>query len=184
MIAITDTFPRRPLLVIVMAAAIWGSLTSFQNFRASLPKPEAIDNKRDDAQAEYSIVITLTFDAEGDAFSPMAMRVSLDGVTEPIFESDTTLPAGVPVLISPVAGIKVGVNELLIEVGSGTDSTEATQQHVAHAIRVQVMADAIVIAERTLWSEPGNAISGLIVIDVPENRAANAAAMEDEEHQH
>ena len=176
------TFPRRPLLVLVMAAAIWGSLTLFQNFRASLPKPEAIENLRDDAQAEYSIAITLTFDAQGDAFSPTALRVSLDGVR--VFESDTTVQAGVAVLISPVAGIKVGVNELLIEVGSGTDSTEALQQHVAHAIRVQVMADAVVIAERTLWSEPGNTIIGLVVIDVPENSAAKAAAAEDEGHQH
>jgi len=183
MIAIIDTFPRRPLLVLVMAAAIWGSLTLFQNFRASLPKPEAIENLRDDAQAEYSIAITLTFDAQGDAFSPTALRVSLDGVTDPVFESDTTVQAGVPVLISPVAGIKVGVNELLIEVGSGTDSTEATQQHLAHAIRVQVMADEVVIAERTLWSEPGNTISGLVVIDVPENSAAKTA-VEDEGHQH
>ncbi len=184
MIAIIDTFPRRPLLVLVMWTAIWGSLISFQNFRASLPKPEAIENQREDAQAEYAIAITLTFDAQGDAFSPIAMRVSLDGVSEPIFESDTTVQAGVPVLISPVAGIKVGVNELLVEVGSGTDSTEATQQQVAHAIRVQVMANAEVIVERTLWSEPGNTISGLVVIDVPENSAANTAAAEDEGHQH
>jgi len=184
MIAIVDTFPRRPLLVLVMAAAIWGSLTSFQKFRASLPKPEAVENQREDAQAEYAIAITLTFDAQGDAFSPLALRITLDGVEKPLFESNTTVAAGVPVLISPVAGIKVGVNELLIEVGSGTNSTEATQQQVAQAIRVQVMANAEVIAERTLWSEAGNTISGLVVIDVPENSAANATLAEDEGHQH
>ena len=132
MIAIVDTFPRRPLLVLVMAAAIWGSLTSFQKFRASLPKPEAVENQREDAQAEYAIAITLTFDAQGDAFSPLALRITLDGVEKPLFESNTTVAAGVPVLISPVAGIKVGVNELLIEVGSGTNSTEATQQRRTH----------------------------------------------------
>jgi hypothetical protein len=184
MSAIIDSFPRRPLLVLVMATAIWGSLTSFQNFRASLPKPEVVENRRADAQAEYAIAVTLTFDAQGDAFSPLALRVSLDGVEEPVFESNTTVQAGVPVLISRVAGIKVGVNELLIEVGSGTDSTEATPQQIANAIRVQVMANAVVIAERTLWSEPGNTISGLVVIDVPANTAANAAPVEHEGHEH
>jgi len=184
MIANLDSLPRRPLLVLVMATAVWGSLTAFENFRASLPKPEAVENVRADAQSVYAITITLSFDAQGDAFSPLALRVSLDGVDEPLFESNTTVRAGVPVLISPVAGIKVGVNELLIEVGSGTDSTEATPQQIANAIRVQIMANAEVIAERTLWSEPGNTISGLVVIDVPANTAANAAPAEHEGHEH
>jgi len=184
MIAIIDTFPRRPLLVLVMATAVWGSLTSFEKFKASLPKPKAVENVRVDSHSMYAIAITLTFDAQGDAFSPLALRVSLDGVEKPLFESNTAVPAGVAVLISPVAGIKVGVNELLIEVGSGTDFTEARQQQVAHAIRIQVLANAEVIAERTLWSEPGNTISGLVVIDVPENSAANAALATDEGHQH
>lgn len=184
MIANLDSLPRRPLLVLVMATAVWGSLTSFESFRASLPKPEAVENVRADAHSEYAITITLTFDAQGDAFSPLALRVSLDGVDEPLFESNTRVRAGVPVLISPVAGIKVGVNELLIEVGSGTDSTEASLQQIAHAIRVQVRVNEEVIVERTLWSEPGNTISGLIVLDVPENTAASAPVAEHEGHQH
>ncbi|MFP6588447.1 MAG: hypothetical protein VB814_12410 [Pirellulaceae bacterium] len=184
MIANLDSLPRRPLLVLVMATAVWGSLTSFESFRASLPKPEAVENVRADAHSEYAITITLTFDAQGDAFSPLALRVSLDGVDEPLFESNTTVRAGVPVLISPVAGIKVGVNELLIEVGSGADSTEASLHQIAHAIRVQVRVNEEVIVERTLWSEPGNTISGLIVLDVPENTAASAPAAEHEGHQH
>ena len=203
MIAMIDSFPRRPLLVLVMATAVWGSLTSFEKFRASLPKPKAVENVRVDSQNVYAIAITLTFDAQGDAFSPLALRVSLDGVEEPLFESNTAVPAGVPVLISPVAGIKVGVNELLVEVGSGTDSpgdsvgalalvggtddtaaTEAPLHQVAHAIRVQVMANQEVIVDQTLWSDPGSTISGLIVIDVPGNSAAKAAAAEDEGHQH
>jgi hypothetical protein len=184
MIAIIDSLPRRPLLVLVMVAAVWGSLTSFQKFRASLPKPEPVENVRAAAQSVYAIAITLTFDAQGDAFSPLALRVSLDGVEEPLFESNTTVQAGVPVLVSPVEGIKVGVNELLIEVGSGKDSTAASLQQISHAIRVQVRANEEVIVERTLWSEPGNTISGLIVIDVPENTAASATPAEHEGHQH
>ena len=213
MIAYIDSFPRRPLLVLVMATAVWGSLTLFQKFRASLPKPEAVENVRVTAQSVYAIEITLTFDAQGDAFSPLALRVSLDGVDEPLFESNTAVRAGVPVLISPVVGIKVGVNELLIEVGSGTDSrgdsgsaggsgaadgaafavlggtdepaaTEAPLYQIARAIRVQVMANEEVIVDQTLWSEPGNTISGLIVIDVPENTAASATPAEHEGHEH
>ena len=176
-------FPKRPLFVLVMATVVWGSLTLFQNFRASLPTPAAVENVRDDAQSVYAIAITLTFDAQGDAFSPLALRVALDGVVAPLFESNTTVPAGVPILISPVAGIKVGVNELLIEVGSGANSTEASPHQMAHAIRVQVLANEEVIVERTFWSEPGDVISGLIVIDVPENGAAGATPTEHEGHQ-
>ncbi|MBT3890115.1 MAG: hypothetical protein HON92_04085 [Planctomycetaceae bacterium] len=196
-----DAFPKRPLLVLVMATIAWGSLTLFQKFRASLPTPKAVENVRADAQSEYAIAITLTFDAQGDAFNPLALRVSLDGVAEPLFESKTTVRAGVAVLISPVAGIKVGVNELLIEVGSGTDSsvdstnafgsgsadreiTEAAVQQVAHAIRVQVLANEEVIVDQTLWSEPDDAVSGLILIDVPENSDARSTPVEHAGPQH
>ncbi len=196
-----DAFPKRPLLVLVMATIVWGSLTLFQKFRASLPTPQAVENVRPDAQSEYAIAITLTFDAQGDAFNPLALRVSLDGVAEPLFESKTTVRAGVAVLISPVAGIKVGVNELLIEVGSGTDSsvdstntfgsgsadreiTEAAVQQVAHAIRVQVLANEEVIVDQTLWSEPDDTVSGLIVIDVPENSEARSTPAEHAGPQH
>ncbi|MBT4012187.1 MAG: hypothetical protein HN617_16385 [Planctomycetaceae bacterium] len=184
-----------------MATIAWGSLTLFQKFRASLPTPKAVENVRADAQSEYAIAITLTFDAQGDAFNPLALRVSLDGVAEPLFESKTTVRAGVAVLISPVAGIKVGVNELLIEVGSGTDSsvdstnafgsgsadreiTEAAVQQVAHAIRVQVLANEEVIVDQTLWSEPDDAVSGLILIDVPENSDARSTPVEHAGPQH
>jgi len=199
MIAYIDSFPRRPLLVLLMATAVWGSLTLFQKFQASLPKPEAVENVRAAAQSVYEIEITLTFDAHGDAFSPLALRVSLDGVDEPLFESNTVVRAGVPVLISPVVGIKVGVNELLIEVGSGavdgaafavlggTDepaARDAPLHQIARAIRVQVMANEEVIVDQTLWSEPGNTISGLIVIDVPENTAASVTPAEHEGHEH
>ena len=196
-----DAFPKRPLLVLVMATIAWGSLTLFQKFRASLPTPKAVENVRADAQSEYAIAITLTFDAQGDAFNPLALRVSLDGVAEPLFESKTTVRAGVAVLISPVAGIKVGVNELLIEVGSGTDSsvdstnafgsgsadreiTEAAVQQVAHAIRVQVLANEEVIVDQTLWSEPDDAVGGLILIDVPENSDARSTPVEHAGPQH
>ena len=196
-----DAFPKRPLLVLVMATIVWGSLTLFQKFRASLPTPKAVENVRADAQSEYAIAITLTFDAQGDAFNPLALRVSLDGVAEPLFESKTTVRAGVAVLISPVAGIKVGVNELLIEVGSRTDSsvdstnafgsgsadreiTEAAVQQVAHAIRVQVLANEEVIVDQTLWSEPDDAVSGLILIDVPENSDARSTPVEHAGPQH
>lgn len=195
-----DAFPKRPLLVLVMATVVWGSLMLFHKFRASLPTPEAAANVRADAQSEYAIAITLTFDAQGDAFSPLALRVSLDGVHEPLFESNLTVRAGVPVLIAPVAGIKVGVNELLVEVGSGTDfsdesanafgaadtgeATAAPLQQVAHAIRVQVMANEDVIVDQTLWSEPGDTVSGLIVIDVPENTSARATRVQQAGQQH
>lgn len=184
MFAIIDSLPKRPLLVLVMAVLVWGSLASFLKFRASLPTPEIVENVRVDAQSVYSISITLTFDAQGDAFSPLALRVSLDGVEEPLYESNTTIAAGVPILISPVAGIKVGVNELLVEVGSGSGFAAASQQQTANAIRVQVLANEEVIIEQTLWSEPGNTINGLIVLDVPENAAASASPTEHEGHQH
>jgi len=197
-----NAFPKRPLLVLVMATVVWGSLMLFHEFRASLPTPEAVENIRADAQSEYAIAITLTFDAQGDAFSPLALRVSLDGVNEPLFESNMTVRAGVPVLIAPVAGIKVGVNELLVEVGSGTDfsdesatafgggaadageATEAPLHQVAHAIRVQVMANEDEIVDQTLWSEPGDTVSGLIVIDVPENTSARATREQQAGQQH
>ncbi len=49
---------------------------------------------------------------------------------------------------------------------------------------IKVQANEEVIAERTLWSEPGNTISGVIVIDVPENTTASAVAAEHEGQRH
>ena len=180
--------PKRPLLVVVMALGVWGTLKSYEGFHASLPARQRVENIRNAAEGDYSVATTLTFDARGDDFDPLALRITLEG--QVLFESDQIQKAGVPVVVSPVSGMKTGINELLVEVGSGTTSmetggddpfadadfgesslpeTEEPALPVARAIRVQVLLGNQLVADQTLWSEPGEPVVGLIILDIPEN---------------
>ena len=196
--------PQRPLLVVMMAFGVWGTLKSYEWFHSSLPVQQRVEQIRNTAEGEYSVVTTLTFDASGDEFDPLAMRITLEGRV--LFESFENQKAGVPVVVSPVPGLKTGINELLVEVGSGTASVESVGDDpfadsgfgessvpavkaptlpVARAIRIQVLLGDQVVADQTLWSEPGEPVVGLIILDIPRNLSLPAGSpAHDQGHDH
>ena len=195
--------PFRPILAITISLVVCGLVGGYQVFVNTLPKRDVSEFLTIAASGDYTIELTLSFEARGDAFDPTALLVRLDG--KDLLEQTTPLPAGVPVEIHPVEDLIVGLNELFIQVGTG-DSSTATEvdeqdpfaaagfendnpaiddsaqsvgigdasemngyrQGVAKAIRVRVFDGLSVLAEKTVWSEPGETINSVIVLDIPE----------------
>ena len=195
--------PLRPILAITISLVVCGLVGGYQVFVNTLPKRDISEFLTIAASGDYTIELTLSFEARGDAFDPTALLVRLDG--KDLLEQTTPLPAGVPVEIHPVEDLIVGLNELFIQVGTGDSSTAAEvdeqdpfaaagfendnpaiddsaqsvgigdasemtgyPQGVAKAIRVRVFDGLSVLAEKTVWSEPGETINSVIVLEIPE----------------
>jgi hypothetical protein len=80
------------------------------------------------------------------------------------------LDAGKPVIVSPVDGVVIGLNEFFL---TANPPQEAINR--ANAVRVRVLRDGQPIsgAEQTLWSVAGTAVEGTFTLDVPEPAAPN-----------
>ena len=198
--------PLRPILAITISLVVCGLVGGYQVFVNTLPKRDVSEFLTIAASGDYTIEVTLSFDARGDAFDPTALLVRLDG--KDLLEKTTPLPAGVPVKIHPVEDLIVGLNELFIQVGTGDSSMAAEvdeqdpfavagfeddnpaiddsaqslgiddssemnghPQGVAKAIRVRVFDGLSVLVEKTVWSEPGETINSVIVLDIPEMKS-------------
>ena len=112
--------PVRPLIAIGLCCVICGLVGGYQGFINSLPARQLTEFVTETAEGDYAVEVTLSFDAEGDAFDPTSMLVRLDG--ENILLKSEPIVAGVPIRIHPVTDLKVGVNEFFIEVGTGGNS--------------------------------------------------------------
>ena len=212
--------PIRPILAITISLVVCGLVGGYQIFVNTLPKRDVSEFVTLAARGDYTVEVTLSFEARGDAFDPTALLVRLDG--KDLLEKTTPLPAGVPVRIHPVKDLIVGLNELFIQVGTGDSSTssevdaqdpfaaagfendspvpadsaqsfgigEASErnrqkQGVAKAIRVRILDGLSVLVEKTLWSEPGETISSVIVLDIPEtNDSVSTDPGEQDDHDH
>ena len=71
------------------------------------------------------------------------------------------IPAGEPVRIEDVEGVVAGANEFFV--AASPTSTDAA---VARAIRVRILRDGATVAEQSLWSDPGESVDGIVVVDV------------------
>lgn len=207
--------PLRPILAITISLVVCGLVGGYQVFVNTLPKRDVSEFLTMAAAGDYTIEVTLSFEARGDAFDPTALLVRLDG--KDLLEKTTPLPAGVPVEIHPVEDLIVGLNELFIQVGTGDSSTagevdeqdpfaaagfendnpaidDSAQsvgigdasamnghpQGVAKAIRVRVFDGRSILVEKTVWSEPGETINSVIVLDIPEMK--NPVPADTDEH--
>jgi hypothetical protein len=151
----------RPLLAIVIVFSILGGL---QGYLSSRPKPEAwtiLEEQK--AVGQFEIMVTLTFDAGPDPFSFNAsdapsLEVQFRG--ESILKKTEELPAGT-IAQAQVTGIVAGENEFYIQ-ATPKDSSVA----VARAIRVQILKDDTLVAEKSFWSEPGEIIGGVVSLTI------------------
>ena len=126
--------------------------------------------------------ITTTFDIEPDPFAvrtddaPPAALV-LRFAQRDLLRVTDRLSAGQAVRVDEVPGVTVGPNEFFLE---ATPPLSAGGS--AHAVRVRVLRDGVVVDERTFWSEPGLSIASGFVLDVPE--AGRVHRDEDDDHDH
>lgn len=159
----------RPVLALLLSLTIFGAVGGYLQFlrevRIALAKQEQQADREVAAKDQFSLEVTLTFDAGGgSAFSvepaqAPALRVLLRG--REVLRIDEPLAAGTPVRVEKIEGVVEGANEFFVEAHPA--SQEAP---IAHALRVQVLRNGHPVAEETLWSAPGLPVRGTVRIEV------------------
>lgn len=183
--------PRRPLLALLVAALMLGTVKLYMIVQASLPEHASGRQITRAAKGNFAIDVTLTFAARPDSFqfeTPGPTVVVAFGAHELLRRTDS-VPPGTPLVVENVPGVVEGRNEFFIEVFAGDVSFAAENPSdatglatstaaLAHAVRVRVLRNGEPLpgAEQTLWSDPGEPVRGAIVVDVP--RAADEEPIE------
>jgi hypothetical protein len=152
----------RPLLTIIIGAAIVGLVQAYMMFQASLPSTRPTQQVEHQAQGVFSVEVVLTFDAAGDSFSldPTAVVVEFQG--QSLLKIQEPVVAGTPLTVESVPGVVEGRNEFFVIV-----SPKNQDQTVQRAVRVRILRDGVPVAEKSLWSESEGTVGGKIEITVP-----------------
>jgi hypothetical protein len=150
----------RLLIALLLASAILGGVQLFMWFQASVPAPRVISFVAAPAEGRYSLELTLTFDAEPDAFDfdMASLRVSRQGKV--VLLRTQRLPAGTPILIEDLPGIVEGRNEFFVSVFVPDDGLAQMR-----AVRLRLLLDGQFVSEQTLWSPPGEPVQGTLVLE-------------------
>lgn len=174
----------RPLLAILIAASILGAVGAYMAFQANLPEADDVRQLARPAAGKFAIEITLTFDPQPDAFGFDAQTKAIVRFgPRDLLGDGMKLTAGQPNILDDVPDVKVGRNEFYVEFRGGDVSlagedgfsfgqesnTGGFENLVSRAVRIRVLRDGVPVdgAETTLWSEPGQPVAGLVVVDVP-----------------
>ena len=147
----------RPLLVLIIAVVVLGSVQSLMWFQRSIPRRQAEDILTVVAEGAFQVRVTLTFDAVGDAFAPESLVIQHEG--QELYRSEERIPAGQEVVLEDVEGIKLGENRFYL---AAVGSEQPTQPR---AVRFQVLRDGQVIGQQIFWGEPGEPVEGELVVD-------------------
>jgi hypothetical protein len=156
----------RPLIALLTAAAILLSVHFYLQFAASLRggHVEAVADVA--ATGIYSADVTLTFDAQADEFSLEPVSLVLRQQQRVLLKREDLVPAGEPLVVPNIPGVLVGDNEFYFE---SVPKNEGAP--VARAVRVRLFRDGTLVAEQTLWSEPGQVPRGPILLHVEAPKA-------------
>ena len=119
------------------------------------------------AAGTYSAQITLTFDAVADEFSLEPTSLLFRQQSQDLLKRTDLVLAGEPIVIESLPGVVEGPNEFYFECVPRNDG-----KAVARAVRVQLLHDGQVVADKTLWAEPGQVPRGQITLDVPVTKKA------------
>ena len=187
----------RPLLAIAVIAVVLGSVKAYTSFVGSATGRDHGQFQETDAEGRFHLELTLSFDARGDAFHPESVLLTLHG-GRILLQIEEPVPAGTVLVVDPVEGIVVGKNEFYLKVATGEDDIDAAAFSLStedapsestataglegadksRAVRIRVFQDDQPISEKTIWSEPGQAVDGIVTIQV------SAAAGPADEHTH
>lgn len=148
--------------VILLAFAIFGIVAAYERFLATLPPSAASTVEAPPALGKFSVVLTLSFDAARDEFAlpdDPALVVSVGG--HDLFRREDCVTAVESLKAEDVSGIAVGKNAFFIR---AIPAEADLSRHCA--VKVQILRDDILLAENTLWSQPGEVVAGEIVVEV------------------
>ncbi len=153
----------RFLLVVAIWIVIVGGLTSYINKRderrmqvhASVaPNIEVVGN--------FAIELTPTFSIEKDPFAlttsdagKTSVELRLNGTPLQLESGD--LKRGVTVRLDEVSGMLAGHNEIYVNA-----SPPVSEDTLEHGIRVKLIKDRAVVADKTVWAEKGSLVSGAV----------------------
>lgn len=163
----------RPLLALLLSAAILLGVRAYLQFAVSLRRPVVSVVEDTAAAGIFSAEITLTFDAAPDEFSLEPTSLVFKQQDRVLLERRDPVRAGEPLVIDNLTGIVAGRNEFYFEC-----IPSAADQPLARAVRVRLLRDGAEVADTTLWAPPGQTPRGRITLDVP------AAAATKEHHEH
>jgi hypothetical protein len=150
---------------ILAAVIIWivflGGLILFLSFRDSTVTPSSSPVALKQVEASYALLVTTAFALEPDPFAvrtddkdrPPALLVRM-GNYEILRETDR-LAAGTSLRVEPVSGLVLGDNELYLQASPPIEEADKN-----HAIRLQILFNNRVIAEKIFWSPPGGKPAG------------------------
>ena len=164
----------RPIIAIVLSAAILLGVHGYLRFAESVRAQHAVAADATTAAGIFSADITLTFAAEADSFSVEPTSLLLRQREQVLFKREGLVPAGEPLVVSPIENIVEGANEFYFECIPREEKAEATenQRPLSRAVRVRIFRDGQLLAENTFWSEPGIVPRGVIRVEVPRQESA------------
>lgn len=129
--------------------------------RMAVEPPAVLDSRVDKL---LTVEITPTFSVEGDPFALQleentgsGFELKLNGETIPLQLAPVR---GEVIRIDSLSGVRKGHNEVYVK-----GAPPVSESHLENGIRVKVMEDGQVIADKTIWSSDGALASGTVFFD-------------------
>ncbi len=156
--------PMRPLLAALILGVLLGGLKLYMAVRPSR-EISAPPKLLPSAAGRFAIDVTLSFAAGPDPYAlesdnAPSLLVLFRG--QEILRENTILEPGAIVRRDDLDSVAVGANEFFLRA-----TPQDSNSLAARAVRLRVYRDGHPIAQQTLWSEPGGAVEGAVVVDVP-----------------
>lgn len=154
----------RPLIVLLLAGVVFGSLAGYARFLATLPPSATNAHVAPPASGTFRLEVRLSFDTGIDPFGlPHDPTLLVRSAGQDLIRrTDAVMAQEMPVL-DGAAGIVAGRNAFYVRAVPADDY----RRH-ACALQLRVLRDGRVLKEATLWSEPGDVVSGEVRIDLSE----------------
>jgi len=119
------------------------------------------------ADGQVTVEVTTTFPLEPDPFAlhgsgsddAPALVVRVNG--RDVLRRTERVEAGSPIRVDSVSGLAQGKNEIYVEANPPLDMAGKSQ-----AVRVRVLQDSSVIADRSLWSDEANKIAAAFAVNI------------------
>lgn len=154
---------------LVLTAVIWvvlvGGLALYMFNRTAVQSASELNLHT--PSGDFAVEVTTTFPLEPDPFAlrsegsdeAPALVVRVNG--REVLRKTERVEPGEPIRVEPIPGFAQGANEVFVEANPRLDMAGRSQ-----AVRVRVLQDTNVLADRSLWSDQGNRIAAAIAVNV------------------
>ena len=155
----------RIVLVVLIWVVLAGGLALYMHNRTAVQSAPEMELHA--ARGEFALEVTTTFPLEPDPFAlrsdgnedAPALVVRVNG--REVLRRTERVEPGAPIRVEPFTGLGQGDNELYVEANPPLDIAGRSQ-----AVRVRVLQDSTVIADRSFWSDQGNRIAAAFPVHI------------------